>query len=212
MKAELAIRVRQRTIRIPLGDGAANLTGGLGGWDEIERPSGRPLTLWNGAEALKVDVPIMLDGWPRQSVERQKDLLIRLGRRGDGEKEPPSFKVRGPVFFSGMRMVLAGIDFSPEQIIRSKKGQLLRLAGVMHLMEFVDADTVRIARRKKNGKFTYKTKKGDTVRSIARDLLGDVSLAKKIAALNNIRDTREKLEPGTVLIFPGKLEPFGPAD
>ncbi len=212
MKAEIVLRTKQRTLRIPLGEGSPNIVGGLNGWDEVERPDGRPLTEWTGADALKVDVPIMLNGWPRDSVEREKDRLIALCRRKDGEEEPPSFKVTGPLFFSGMRMVLAGVDFDAERTIRNGNGKLLRLAGVLHLMEYVKADQIRIARRKKgSGKFTYTTRKGDTVRSIALQVFHDASLIGEIKRLNNIRDPRKVLEPGRVLILPGDVPEFGPA-
>ena len=212
MKAEIALRTKQRTLRIALGEGSPNIVGGLNGWEEVERPDGRPLTEWSGADALKVDVPIMLNGWPRDSVEREKDRLIALCRRKDGEEEPPSFKVTGPLFFSGMRMVLAGVDFDAERTIRNGNGKLLRLAGTLHLMEYVKADQIRIARRKKgSGKFTWTTKKGDTLRSVVMSLFGDASLIPKFKKANGIRDPRKVLKPGTELVFPGELAPFDPA-
>ena len=213
MRREIEIRVRgAKALRIPLGQGAPSITGGLNGWEEVERSDGRPVTEWSGADALKVDVPVMLNGWPSDSIEREWNRLLKLCRRKDGEEEPASFKVIGPFFFSGMRMVMAGVDQDASQTIRNSNGKLVRLAAVLHLMEYVKADQIRIAKHKGKAKFTYTTKKGDTCRSIARDLLGEVSLAKKIAKANKIRDPRKVLKPGTVLVFPGDLAEFGPAD
>lgn len=101
-------------------------------------------------------------------------------------------------------------DFDGAELIRDDRGRLLRLPAVLHLMEYVKPDQIRLSRSKK-GKFTYITKKGDTVRSIALRIFRDAGLIPDIKRLNNIRDPRKELKPGTMLVLPGDVPEFGPS-
>lgn len=211
MKREIKIKTEDNSFRVPLGSGGAAVTGGLGGWTEIARPDGRPITEWVGAEALKVDVPIMLDGWPRDSIERDKNRIFKLGRKRDGEQAPSPFKVTGPIFFSGMRFVLNGTPEFGEIIRDNSKGRLLRLPATLHLMEYVRGDQIRIKKPGGGGSEnrTYTVKKGDTIRSIAKAVADGANvsvIAKEIAIANKIRDVRKPLKAGDTLRLPLRFE------
>ncbi len=207
----------QIDIEVPVGNFGARLVGGLGGYEEIERQDDVNLTDWTGQDALKQDVSILLDGWARgDSVERELNTILKLGRDPNGERRPPVFTVDGPVFYPGKAWVLPpdGIDLAGGEIApirRRGDGELLRQEIVLHLLEFVKPDEVRFRGRKKpqigvspniavGG--TYTTQKGDTLHSIAAHLFRDANEWKELGEKNGISDPSRKLPAGRILRIP----------
>lgn len=203
--AAVKITYKKIEIKADLGAGPAQITDGYGGWEEIDRPSDLSITHWSGQTPRRMTIPIFLDGYrENDSVQKELDKLLTLGRSRDGDEEPPVFRVSGPIPFSGERWVM---ESSPEmgESFRAKDGRLLRQALTLSLMEYVKGDRIKIKRRK--GK-TYTTKKGDTLLKIARKLepkdnnKESIKYAKEIGKLNKIRDIRKKLKAGIKLRLP----------
>lgn len=184
-------------ISVPMGDGPATITGGLGGWQSVERIDDLALTTWEGQEPLTQDVPLLLDGWDRhpQSVERELTTLLKLARdfTSDEREPPPVFKVFGPIFFEGKNWVLpeGGIELGTEDTIRLEDGTLVRQSLVLHLLEFVNSDVIK--RRKKGGigrkpgsakPLSYDTVEGDTFLKIANKVYGEWERWLEIANKN----------------------------
>lgn len=159
---------------------------------------------------------------PDRSVEEELRTIFRLGRdvRGD-EHRPPVFRLDGPVFFPEKAWVLPanGIELLPESVIRNSEGALLRQALVLHCLEYVRPDVIRSRRRKKKRKqsqrgnpaksggtatpgYSYTTKKGDTLVSIAKNLYGNWQMWDEIGRKNDIRDAHRKLPAGIELKLP----------
>lgn len=183
-------------ITVPMGDGPATITAGLGGWQSIDRVDDLALTDWSGQAPLEQDVPLILDGFTTgDSVERELTTLFKLARDFSGEKTaPPVFKVFGPVFFEGKSWVLpeGGLELDTASTIRRDDGELLRQALTLHLLEFVKPDVLKerkkhkgIGRRPGPGiPVAYSTRQGDTFEKIAGRIYGDPSRWREIAKKN----------------------------
>lgn len=199
-----------KALFLPLGDGPAKITDGYGGWVEVSRPKDVPITRWEAGVALRMEVPILLDGWARHvGVERNLAKLLELGRRSDGDREPQKFRLKGAVPFGGSKrkwVLETTPDFDNE--IWSSDGRLLRQGLMLPLMEFEPGDRVKFTRKPKKLPSSYTTKKGDTLRKIAKDLLPDGTIkeigdyARAIGKANKIRDIRRELDKGIELKLP----------
>jgi len=212
-------------ITIPMGDGVAVLTGGYGGYEPVDRQDGIAVTDWSGQAPISQDVPLMLDGGrQKRSVEGQLAQVRRLGRDPDGGP-PPVFRAWGPIHLEGKRWVLPsnGIEFSTdeEECKRRNDGELYRQAFTLHLLEYVDPDTIRLRHRRSKSKrgapartggtaypgSTYTVQKGpsgkgETAVEIAAKLYGDWRECKGLARENDIADPRKPLKVGRVLRLP----------
>jgi phage tail protein X len=210
-------------IEVPVGNLGAQLVAGLGGFEEVERQDDVSATDWVGQAALRQDISVLLDGYAKgDSVERELNTILKLGRDPNGERVPPVFRVWGPVYYEGKAWVLPpdGIDLTGgeiETIRRSGNGELLRQEVILHLLEFNPPDTIRIRGRHKPGGergepgrtggtafpgHSYTTKDGDTLHSIAARLYGDASEWKELGQKNGISDPNRKLPAGKVLKLP----------
>lgn len=200
--AQALIQTDDGSFLVALGDGPAEITDGYGGWEEVERPNDVSLTEWVGQAPLRMTLPVLLDGFAnRESVQRDLNRVLKLGRTKDGDEAPEPFKLTGPVPFSGEKWVMESTpDFG--ETIRSRNGKLLRQALTLNLMQYVKPDRAKIKKRKRAAD-TYTTKAGDTILKIvakfhpaaSRDKLRD--FAHDVAKANGIRDIRKRLEPGT---------------
>ena len=196
-------------IIVDMGDGAATVTAGLGGWRTVERIDDIALTDWIGQAPLQQDVPILLDGYPHDSVERELNTLLKLGRDAVGEENvPPVFRMYGPVYFEGKAWVLPenGIELDAASVIRQEDGTLVRQGLTLHCLEYVPADEVKLRGKKRregiaqhNQPLTYTTRKGDTAAKIAHRLYGDWKRWKDFGPKNGIHDPNRVLPAGREL-------------
>lgn len=205
-------------IEVPVGNLSSTLVGGLGGYEEIERQDDVNATDWTGQEALKQDISVLLDGFAaNDSVERELNTILKLGRDPNGEREPPVFKVWGPVYFPGKAWVLGpdGIDLNGgeiETIRRRGDGELLRQEIILHLTEYNRPDTIKLRKPRTartgvspnvavGGTYTVK-KGGETLHEIAANIYRDWREWKKLGNANNVSDPNRKLPGGRVLKVP----------
>ena len=185
-----------------LGDGPIIPVAGFGGWEEINIPGQVNVTEYAGVETLKLDIPILLDGFvENQSQEAKLRSLLRLSRQFEDGDEPPVVQIFGAAMpiANGGHFIILGFDFDADITILNQGGTLVRTACIMHVSEFSDADTVRIKKRKKKGNkgggtqvppSHYTIKAGDTLFSIAMKFYGDRSAWERIANANGLRDPR----------------------
>jgi hypothetical protein len=208
MKPEIVLDGREFKFSVPLGSEPASLVGGSPTWEEVARPSRTALTNYTGQTLLKVDVPVLLDGWPSvghprfRSVQDDVDQILRLCRSREANR-PPDFTASGPIPYSGTRFVMELPDWGDG--LRADegtgiRGELVRQALVLHLTQFIDPDTLRFRRkgaymRRKGGTITLK--EGETLLEVSARIYGDTSWAKELALVNGIKDVRKKLPAGT---------------
>jgi hypothetical protein len=195
---------RSIDITVPIGEGAATLPGqGLGGWVSVDRIEDVALSSWEGQTQLAQDVPIMLDGWGihPQSVQRELDTILSLGRIGADGSPPPLFRVFGPVKYPGKFWVLpeSGIELSAaeDDVITDDDGTVFRQALILHLQEYNHDAVGRKPKSKPHGQahggggavgktqaLTFTTRKDETFLRIATDLYGNWLRWEEIAKKN----------------------------
>jgi nucleoid-associated protein YgaU len=201
------IRIRGKTFDFShLLAGEATVTGGTATWEATARPEQRALTVYAGTELFKLDVPILIDGWPDEGIGWEVQRLIDLSR-GDGIDRPPDFRADGPIPNAGGRYVMELPEWG--EAIRSKKGDLVRQYLTLKLVEFVDPDRLRPHKigGKKGGNHGGKpnqvvVKDHETLLQVAARVYGDSSRAREIGKLNDIRDIRKPLQQGRKLTLP----------
>jgi nucleoid-associated protein YgaU len=206
------IHIRGKTFDFKhLLNGEATVTGGTATWEETARPEQRALTVYAGTELLKLDVPILIDGFPDEGIKQDVQRLIDLSR-GDGIDRPPDFTASGPIPNSGDRFVMELPEWG--ESVRSRQGDLTRQYLTLKLIEFVDPDRIRphkIGRKhgnRGNGGTTappsqITVKDHETLLQIAARIYGDSSRARDIGQVNGIRDIRKQLKAGQKLVLPG---------
>lgn len=200
-----------------LGEGNVDMTQGVGGWDEVDRPGRTPISRWRHRVALKVDVPLWIASTDRTSIEPQIQVLTALAGRGPRwvEAEPPHliFDTAGvspwdAQTYPDQLWVIDQLAWGTS-VLHNHAGNRYRQDATVTLLQFIDdvaiPDQSLAKRRQTRGKIkvpkTYRVKKGDTLVSIARKELGSVDRWLDVRRLNPAvrTDPRIELTPGTVL-------------
>lgn len=197
-----------------LGDGKVTITGGYGGWEQIDRPRKKSITSWQGTPPFTMTVPVRFEGFiDGLSVEDEIAALEQFGRRGQGDSEPPVVRVQlpgGVPRSPKVDWVVENIEWDADVEERGPRGHRTRAAATITLLEHVADELIREsaikkARTGKGGK-PYKVKKGDSLKRIAQHQLGDADRWKEIAKLNGLRGGAH-LKQGRTLKMPPKAKP-----
>lgn len=198
MKPQVRIRDRRRGVVVValLGDGPPKPTG-YTGWEAVERPKRVPMTDWIKGDALRLSLPILLDGFREDRSMQQSVTRLENMARKKGTKRPPTIQVSGPVPHSDRIWVLEDLDWG--DLYRNERGVLVRQAATLSLLEWVKGDVLGGAQRAREAgplgpaALRYNVRVGDTLMKIAARKLGDAKRWQEIAELNNLRDPRRKL-------------------
>lgn len=200
-------------VRLLMGDGPAQLTQGYGGmWETVGRSRRKAITRFTGADPIGQDIPIMLDGFAQdRSVQSSLDQLLSqlqpVAATWDPNFHPPVWRLDGPVHYPwSKKWIVADIEFG--DAIRNDRGDLIRQAATLKLLEYVQPDSLRIHRKPltikprkvKAGKKI--TVKGLTLRQIAVKYYGTAKVAKPLGKAQKppVRDVRKKLHRTVKLI------------
>ena len=199
-------------VRVLKGDGAPKITDGYATWEQVDRPRRRSLTIWRGSAPLRMEVPVMFEGW--HGNEGQEHDISKISRMASmqGQDEPPVVKVHGyGIPIAGPHhWVIEGIDWGDKVIWgHNNKGDLVRLRqdATIKLLQFVADDRTKfskLAADKPGGGLWpkhYIVKRGDKLQKIAARFYHDHTKWKLIARANNIKDPKH-LQKGRVLIIP----------
>jgi LysM repeat protein len=184
------------------------VTGGLGGWDDVERKRRLSITEFKGGPGYQMVLPLIFDGFRDQtSIEPAYQSLEYMAQVHPGETEPPKLIVDGSGAIPhdhqndpDLRWVIDDID--PQAGVQWHWGQRVRQLAIVTLKQHVEDDIIiKKASAKKPVKH-YRLKKGDTLPKIAAKFHHSKDWWKKIAKINHIRDPYHPGKPGTLIKLP----------
>lgn len=123
------------------------ITDGRGGWQVVDRRRRKGLTVWVGRNPLKMDVPILFDGWFDSPVSVDPDVaILQQMALGDDFIVPPTLTVDGLLPALGVNWVIEDLTWGEKAVwISGPAGDNIRVRQdcVVHLLQFVDADVVK---------------------------------------------------------------------
>lgn len=127
------------TIEVRLGADRPNVTQGYGGWTEVVRPMRSTMTVWTGSPSLRMDLPILFDGWRAgSSVERSIAALERLAfpKASDGWPSRITFAALGGAVPHQDRLwVIDTLAWG--DALMDAKGNRLRQQVTLGLLEYI---------------------------------------------------------------------------
>lgn len=138
------------------GEQPADITDGYGGWEVVKRPRNLAFTRWEGSNPYQMSFGIILNGYPNRLVTTEFLALERMARDPGGDAEPPVIQVVGPhPRGDQVPWVIESLDWDDGSIMRNSYGQLMRIAAVVTLRQYVSPDLIKLSaakRRKKKAK------------------------------------------------------------
>lgn len=194
---------------------APDHSGGVGGWQPIERSGRRVAKWWQGIPDEAQSLEIIVDSERpagRSGVKNRVENILSMGRPG-GEDEPPTIRLLGDVPFALKgRWVLQDYSLGARKFDR--RGVLRRQFMTLALERFERVPTiapVRVKRtRDRRGdrrQRRYTTRKGDTLRRIAVEQQGRSGAWEQIREWNRSKlkdvDPDATLRPGIELVLKG---------
>ena len=67
-----------------LGDGKVTITGGYGGWEQIDRPRKKSITSWQGTPPFGMTVPVRFEGFAAAVQVEESGRDARAARTPGG--------------------------------------------------------------------------------------------------------------------------------
>lgn len=189
------------SVRCVPGDGAPTVTDGYGNIETITRPLRRGLTRWTGSNPMQLSIPIIIDGFRHGHVIEPAiaDLETMAGAGGDA---PLHVSISGPgkliPHADEWDWYISAIAWG--DAVSNSEGRRVRISATITATAIIEAKSEKsIAKRGGGGHkhpTTYRVKAHDTLKSIARKVLKDVSRWVEIKKLNGITDPRVVGKPG----------------
>lgn len=128
-------------------DGDESTSGGVGGWESLDRPRNTAATAWVGTPARTLTLPIRLDGREvggvgvDQVVEGSCRRLERWGQPTGKTGEPDVLSVSGlPRVDAATRWVIQDISWG--SYVVDETGQRVMQGMVVQLLEYARAELV----------------------------------------------------------------------
>lgn len=186
-------------------------TGGIGGWEVVQRPGRRPLTVWRGyPDPLTLTLPLVIDGFDDgESTEKVCSQLEQMGGSLYEATEPPKLIVSGLLPHMSQEgtpkstlWVVNGLEW--HEYIRDAKGDRIRQFVTVTLIRFNEDDRLARTRRKLGG--TTKAKANDTYNKIARRALDDIRYGNLLARLNGKNSGDAKVKMGKSVKLPTEAQ------
>jgi hypothetical protein len=187
------------TVDVLLGNGPAQITGGVGGWDVEERFGLPPVPVWTAPEALTQTIPVLFLGSGAEAgIRRMRSLGAPRGHR----QRPPLVQIIGKgLHETRLDWVVTGLD-ADDDVRRygdaARREWQPMVVTLLHHPSFKAVRSSPAKRNKDKGKGGgrggrpdhYTVRPGDTLAKIAKRVYGDAAKWKKIAQANGIRDPR----------------------
>lgn len=199
--------------------------GDTGGWQVVDRPRLVAATQWYDRSPWELDATLLLDaetmfGDPSASIEWWCLYVESWMDKQSSTNQPPVLSIVGPVPGVERQWVVYTCTFegddTSEGVLRDpvagyrtqQKLSLVLYEYNSPLQATVNAPTPALAAQEQlntqesaQAYILWQVVQGDTLSSIAANLLGNYARWTDIAALNNIRDPND-IVPGQVLKIP----------
>jgi len=177
-----------------LGEGSATPSGGVGGWEALPRPRRRPLTVWRGTpDPQRLSIPVLIDGWPNNSVEDECNTLMVMGGLHGSDRKPPELVLRGGVPYNvdrrpNLKWVIESLEWGA-YTRRDGDDARVRQAVTINLMVPEEDDQIKRLKPRRGGDriHTVTAPKGSTYEKIAAKYLGAKRYGGKLAKFNGGR-------------------------
>lgn len=200
---------------VQLDQQSANLTGGFGGWEVVQRPKRLSITRWDGKDPYTMDVPVVFDGTkaPQKGQERDISTLLRMGEQPGELVQPPVITLSGPIPRTDLPWVIQGYSWDNQNVMWVNQGGVpvrIRQSVVVSLMQYVDDQLITTApapaAKAGGGKSGSKVKQGSgkSAKQEAQDEYGMASFYKLIFSANPwmLPDPRAPIPVGKTFILP----------
>jgi len=178
-------------VRVLRGPDPPKMTGGMGGWQIINRPRRSGITQWTGYEPYQMEVSVMFDGWHAQESVEDDIRRLNMMQTGSDYQPPPTIKIDGALPVAGAIWVISTIDWG--DIVywkQSPTGEFNRYRqdAVVHLLQYVAEE--RLVLRNVGLPHQYTVfRKGMSLRDVAKEMYGSPKRWKEIQKANSkIRD------------------------
>lgn len=194
---EAGVTVRARHVQLPQISSERG-----GGWRTVARQHDRPLTTWDGYDALTMQLVVLLDGWVAgKSVRADLARLRTLAHRLDHQPRPPWVRAIGAVPYQGTRWVIQTLQVE-EQLHLG--GELVRAQATITLLEWVSPEIrLRVEKPRKTTKQrVHRWQAGDTLHKLAGRYLGTSRRWPDIRAANPQIKHWSQVKVGTPIKIP----------
>lgn len=205
-----------------MGDTSPQLSGGTGGWAEVDRPKRTSLVEWQGRSPFRLVIPVLFDAYASNGAMEAGDRienriaalealatpLVQTDK--DPLGPPPVLRVAGAVPHNDLQWVVESIEWGASEWVvgAGPVEERVRQAATVSLIEYVPGPTFGIRAALPGRPVLYTTKKGDTLKLIAARRLHAWRRYKEIQKLNpklpHVRDPNFKIKPGTRIKVPAK--------
>jgi hypothetical protein len=182
-----------------------------GRWRTIDRPQLRPVATFDGYQALRIKLKLMLDGWPElRSVEQDVQLLRDMAQDkvSDAVKRPGKVMAIGAVPYPTVEWVIDTLSFDADlEMTLPSTGEVARAVAEVVLLEFVDPEiNIKVDRRAaaaaKARTHTWTAR--DTLHALAKHYLGNSNRANSIRVANPKIKRWSTVKPGTKIKIPAR--------
>jgi hypothetical protein len=190
-------------VRVMRGTAPPKMTGGMGGWQIVNRPRRSGITQWTGYEPYQMEVPVIFDGWHNQESVEDDIRRLNMMQTGMPYQPPPTLQIDGALPISGATWVISTIDWG--DIVYWKQtptGDFVRLRqdAVVHLLQYVEEDRLMIRNVGLPHVYTP-MRKGMSFRDVAKEMYGSPKRWKDIKNANpKIRDPNNLPKDQTIRV------------
>jgi hypothetical protein len=208
-----------------LGRESPRITGGYGGWQQVERPRRRATVEWVGVEPLEITITVLMDAWaldPVNGMATQSERINEVAsdiKKLDTLAKPaamgglpsPTMMVEGPLIpfgkKNGLLWVISGLKWG--DTIFNTQGQILRQEATITFLQADGGEHIRVTgpvAKRPGGKGKpipqyHIWKKGNTFELIAIKYYDDPTYRTAIMRLNGVRNWKN-VKVGTKIKLP----------
>lgn len=123
-------------------DGDDTITGGVGGWEQRQRPRRTAVVSWTGTPGITWQLPILLGPEADESIERECRLLQEWGVPDSNDVQPPTLLVDAPAGRAPQaKWVLQDIEWGEQT--RNARGRRTQQAVTLTLLEYIPARVLK---------------------------------------------------------------------